>query len=84
MQKIQNDKIKESVYIETLENGMKIMVIPKPNTNKKYIIWATKFGSIDNHFIEPKTGKEIKVPDGVAHCGVGSADHCRIGQGGRN
>ena len=57
MQKIQNDKIKESVYIETLDNGMKIMVIPKPNTDKKYIIWGTKFGSIDNHFIEPKTGK---------------------------
>ncbi len=67
MQKIQNDKIKESVYIETLDNGMKIIIIPKPNTNKKYIIWGTKFGSIDNHFIEPKTGKEIKVPDGVAH-----------------
>ena len=67
MQIIQNDKIKESVYIETLDNGMKIIVIPKPYTNKKYIIWGTKFGSIDNHFIEPKTGKEIKVPDGVAH-----------------
>ena len=67
MQKIQNDKIKESVYIETLDNGMKIIIIPKPNTNKKYIIWGTKFGSIDNHFIEPKTGKVVKVPDGVAH-----------------
>ena len=67
MQIIHNDKIKESVYIETLENGMKIIVIPKPNTNKKYIIWGTKFGSIDNHFVEPKTGKEVRVPDGVAH-----------------
>ena len=46
---------------------MKIIVIPKNNTKKKYIIWSTKFGSIDNHFIEPKTGEEIQVPDGVAH-----------------
>lgn len=67
METVRNNKIDETVYTETLENGMKIIVVPKKNTNKKYIIWATKFGSIDNNFIEPKTGKEIKVPDGVAH-----------------
>ena len=67
MQKIENKKINECVYTEILDNGMKIMIIPKHNTKKKYIIWGTKFGSIDNHFIEPKTGKEIQVPDGVAH-----------------
>ncbi len=67
MEIIQNDQIKEKVYIDILDNGMKIIIIPKENTEKKYIIWGTKFGSIDNHFIEPKTGKEIKVPDGVAH-----------------
>ncbi len=62
-----NNKIGEAVYTEILDNGMKVIVIPKKNTRKKYIIWATKFGSIDNHFIEPTTGKEIEVPDGVAH-----------------
>ena len=67
MEIIENDQIKEKVYIETLDNGMKIIIIPKKNTKKKYIIWGTKFGSIDNHFIEPTTGKEIVVPDGVAH-----------------
>ena len=41
---------------------MKIIVVPKENTDKKYIIWGTKFGSIDNHFIEPETGKEINLP----------------------
>ncbi len=67
METVRNNKIDETVYTDTLENGMKIIVIPKKNTSKKYIIWATKFGSIDNNFIEPKTGEEIKVPDGVAH-----------------
>ena len=60
MEIIQNDQIKEKVYIDILDNGMKIIIIPKENTEKKYIIWGTKFGSIDNHFIEPKTGKEIR------------------------
>ena len=67
MEIIENKQIKEKVYKETLDNGMQIIIIPKNNTEKKYIIWGTKFGSIDNHFIEPKTGKEIEVPDGVAH-----------------
>ena len=67
MEIIENNQIKEKVYIETLDNGMKVIIIPKKYTEKKYIIWGTKFGSIDNHFIEPTTGKEIEVPDGVAH-----------------
>ena len=67
MEVIESKLIGEKEYIETLENGMEIIIIPKHQTNKKYIIWGTKFGSIDNHFIEPITNKEIKVPDGVAH-----------------
>ena len=53
MEVIESKLIGEKEYIETLENGMKIIIIPKHQTNKKYIIWGTKFGSIDNHFIEP-------------------------------
>lgn len=67
MEIIKNNKINETEYIETLENGMKIIVIPKKNTKKKYVIWSTKFGSIDNNFIDPTTNTEVKVPDGVAH-----------------
>ena len=67
MQIIENLKVKEKLYIEKLENGLTVMIIPKHNTRKKYIIWATHFGSIDNHFINPKTKEEIVIPDGVAH-----------------
>ena len=55
MQIIENIKIKEKLYIEKLENGLTVMIIPKNNTMKKYIMWGTNFGSIDNHFILPKT-----------------------------
>lgn len=67
MEKIECKKINETAYIEQLDNGMKVVIIPKKGTRKKYVIWATKFGSIDNHFINPEDGKEIIVPDGVAH-----------------
>ena len=50
MKKIENKLIDECVYEEKLENGMTILISPKHNTSKKYIIWGTKFGSLDNHW----------------------------------
>lgn len=67
MKIIQSSRIKEKAYIEKLKNGLKIIIIPKQHTKKKYIIWGTHFGSIDNHFIMPKTNEEVYIPDGVAH-----------------
>ena len=67
MKVIESSKIKEKAYIEELENGLKVIIIPKKNTKKKYVIWGTHFGSIDNHFIMPKTEEEVYIPDGVAH-----------------
>ena len=67
MQIIQNINLKEKLYIEKLENGLTIYIIPKSNTQKKYIMWGTEFGSIDNHFIIPENNREITIPDGVAH-----------------
>jgi len=67
MKVIESSKIKEKAYVEKLENGLKIIIIPKKHTKKKYIIWGTHFGSIDNHFIMPNTGEEVYIPDGVAH-----------------
>src|SRR5699024_8919987 len=67
MKIIESLKIKEKEYIEKLDNGMTVIIIHKHNLDKKYIIWGTHFGSIDNRFIMPKTGEEVFIPDGVAH-----------------
>ena len=66
MQIIENSKIKEKLYTEKLKNGLTIMVIPK-KTRKKFIIWGTKFGSIDNKFIAPDEKDITVMPDGIAH-----------------
>ena len=66
MQIIENSKIKEKVYIEKLNNGLTIMVIPK-KVRKKYIIWGTNYGSIDNKFIVEGENEVTNVPDGIAH-----------------
>ena len=67
MQIIENSKVKEKVFTEKLQNGLTVMIIPKKDTSKKYVIFGTNFGSIDNHFIMPKNNEEITIPDGVAH-----------------
>ncbi len=64
MELIENKKIDERLFVEKLDNGLTIMFVPH-KTRKKYIVWATKFGSIDNKF---KVDEEVyNMPDGIAH-----------------
>ena len=67
MQIIENLKVKEKLYIEKLKNGLTVMVIPKKNIQKKYVMWATNFGSVDNDFVAPGDTSKTVIPDGVAH-----------------
>ena len=67
MQSIENLNVKEKMYIEKMRNGLTVIIVPKENTNKKYAIIGTHFGSIDNEFIIPGEEKNTKIPDGVAH-----------------
>ena len=67
MQIIDNLKVKEKVYVEKLQNGLTVMVIPKTDIKKKYMIWGTNYGSNDNKFIVPGEENEIEVPNGIAH-----------------
>ena len=67
MQIIENLQVKEKLYTEKLENGLNIMIIPKKGIKKKYVMWATHYGSMDNKFVVPGEDKETEVPDGVAH-----------------
>lgn len=67
MQVIENSIVKEKMYIEKLDNGLTVIIFPKKNIQKKYVIWGTNFGSIDNTFIIPGDTKITHIPDGVAH-----------------
>ncbi len=60
----ENNRIGEKYYYKKHKSGLDIYVIPK-NHGTGYAVFGTKFGSIDNHF--KVGGKEITVPDGIAH-----------------
>ena len=67
MQIIKNENVKETLYTEKLDNGLYIMIIPKKGIKKKYVMFATNYGSVDNKFIIPGEDNVTKVPDGIAH-----------------
>lgn len=67
MQIIENSKVKEKLYIEKLQNGLTIMIVPKKGIQKKYVIWGTNYGSNDSKFIVPGEKEITEVPKGVAH-----------------
>ena len=65
MQIIENDKIKEKMYIDKLENGLTVIVFPKKDVQKKYIVWGIEFGSVDNQFKIAGEKEVTKIPDGI-------------------
>ena len=67
MQVIENSKVKEKLYLEKLEKGLTVMIIPKKGMKKKYMIWGTNYGSNENVFIVPGENTKTEVPNGVAH-----------------
>ena len=67
MEKKKLNKLELDIYEETLDNGLRIFVIPKSDVNNVYVTFSTKYGSIQNEFVPIGEKNMIKVPDGVAH-----------------
>ncbi|WP_151735068.1 EF-P 5-aminopentanol modification-associated protein YfmH ['Paenibacillus yunnanensis' Narsing Rao et al. 2020] len=60
------ERLQETLYYEKMDNGLQVYVLPKPAFKKAYATFATKYGSVDNHF-RVEGGEETQVPDGIAH-----------------
>jgi len=61
------DRLDESLYTDTLDNGLSLFVLPKPDFRQTYATFTTRYGSIDTEFVVPGRRQKITVPDGVAH-----------------
>lgn len=66
MKQIHYERLQETLYHEVMDNGLQVYVLPKPAFQKTYATFATKYGSVDNHF-KVAGGEETTVPDGIAH-----------------
>lgn len=59
------ERIGETLYEETLENGLRIYVFPKPDFGKCYAFFATRYGGMDTRF--QLNGQWLDTPMGIAH-----------------
>lgn len=62
-----NELIQEYLFKDELKNGLEVIMMPRPDFHRQYAVFATRFGSIDNCFVNPESGEKVEVPDGIAH-----------------
>lgn len=67
MNKENYSQLGETLYTETLDNGLKVVLLPKNDFHKTFALFSTDFGSIDQKFIPLGEEEPIEVPDGIAH-----------------
>lgn len=58
-------RIGETVLSETLENGLRVVVVPKKGYRKRYAFFATRYGGMDMRFKLGGTWRD--TPAGIAH-----------------
>ncbi|NCB50511.1 MAG: insulinase family protein [Clostridia bacterium] len=59
------ENIRESLYTETLENGLTIHIMPQPGFMRSFAMFATNYGGAMRRF--ELEGKIMDTPAGVAH-----------------
>ena len=60
-------ELQETLTCYTIYPGMPLYILPKPGYRKKYAVFSTHFGSIDNRFQVEGAGEPVTIPEGVAH-----------------
>ena len=58
-------RLGETIYRKQLENGLTVVVVPRPGFQKKLVYFATHYGAIHTRFF--RNGCEETAPAGVAH-----------------
>ena len=58
-------QLDETIYMDTLSNGLRICVVPRPGFSRKLAYFVTDFGAIHTSFM--LEGREIRTPAGIAH-----------------
>lgn len=67
MKKINIKGVNETLFHETLSNGLNIYLLPNKQVKNYYITFTTKFGSLDTEFKKNNEVSYTKVPNGIAH-----------------
>lgn len=67
MRKVQLKGLDKDCFVETLKNGLDVILIPYPDKKNYYMSYVTKFGSEVNTFIPNGLKRYKTVSNGIAH-----------------
>ncbi|MCA0969074.1 insulinase family protein [Halobacillus litoralis] len=67
MEELVYQQLNETVYKETLDNGLQVFLLSKPEMAKTFGIFTTNYGSIDQTFTPIGQDEQVTVPEGIAH-----------------
>ena len=65
MTKYEYPRLGETLYMDTLENGLRLCVLPRPEFSRKLAYFVTDFGAIHTDF--QLDGRTVHAPAGIAH-----------------
>ena len=65
MSVLEYPRLGETLYRQTLSNGLRVMVVPRPGFTRKLAYFVTDFGAIHGEF--ELEGEKISAPAGIAH-----------------
>ena len=65
MTKYEYPQLGETLYMDTLANGLRVLVLPRPGFSRKLAYFVTDYGAIHTDFL--LDGREIHTPAGIAH-----------------
>jgi predicted Zn-dependent peptidase len=66
MQIRHDQTVQETIYEETLANGLKLHILPKPGFAKTEVALTVAYGAVDRDIVL-KDGTSVRFPDGTAH-----------------
>ncbi|NAP00232.1 peptidase M16, partial [Halomonas sp. MG34] len=61
------EEISETLYTKKMDNGLTVLLLPRPEMAKTYGLFTTNYGSIDQTFTPIGSDEAVTVPEGVAH-----------------
>lgn len=60
-------EVSETLITQTLPNGLRVLIVPKPDYHETYAQFAVDYGGIDTRYV-PLGGTEmVQDPEGIAH-----------------
>lgn len=61
------EEISETLYTKKMDNGLTVLLLPRPEMAKTYGLFTTNYGSIDQTFTPIGSDEAVTVPEGIAH-----------------